>query len=280
MVSPADSELPSLWLDALDGRAAALEQRLARDSRLPGPRANLELAHRTADCAAATDDDRRPDALRLLERWLEAGPDETTGGAPEEATEEGTEEARREYLAAVAALCTGALLSVRPDEAAAALLTAAASDRRWRVRELAATGLQRVLSADPERGMSVVRGWLASGTLPARAAVAAVAEPSLLRDPDLARAAVRVVERAADLLLALPAGERRATDPRVLRQALGYAVSVVAASDPAAGLPLLERLATSTDPDARWIARENLKKARLAPFADRLAVARDALSRA
>jgi hypothetical protein len=131
----ADSELTALWLEALDGRADALEQRLARDSRLPGPRANLELAH-------------------------------------------------------------------------------------------------------------------------------------------------RVVEQAIDRLLALPADERRAADPRVLRQALGYAVSVVAAADPTAGVPLLERLATSEDQDARWIARENLKKARLKPLADRLSVARDALSRA
>ncbi|MDN4599416.1 hypothetical protein [Leifsonia virtsii] len=274
MARTADSELASLWLDALDGRPAALEERLASDSRLPGPRANLELAHRTADCAAATPDGRRRDALRLLDRWLQAGRG-AEPGEPEPATE-----ARREYLAAVAALCVGALVSVRPDDDAAALLTTATSDRRWRVRELAATGLQRVLAADPERGMRLVRLWLVSGMLPARAAVAAVAEPSLLRDRDTAQAAVRVVEQAADRLLALPSGERRAADPRVLRQALGYAVSVVAAADPAAGLPLLERLATSTDPDARWIARENLKKARLAPYADRLAVARDALSRA
>jgi hypothetical protein len=65
----------------------------------------------------------------------------------------------------------------------------------------------------------------------------------------------------------------------VLRKALGYAISVVAAADPGGGIPLLERLAASTDGDARWIARENLTKARLAPLSDRLAVARGALSR-
>ncbi|RDV44349.1 hypothetical protein DOE76_13285 [Leifsonia sp. ku-ls] len=266
MARTADSELTALWLDALDGRAAALEQRLASDSHLPGPRANLELAHRVADCAASTAADRRADALRVLEHWLRDDP--------------GEEDARREYLAAVAALSAGALLSVEPDASAAALLTEATPDRRWRVRELAATGMQRVLAADPERGLRLIRTWLTAGPLPARAAAAAVAEPPLLRDPGLARSAVHVVEQAADLLLAVPAADRRATDTRVLRQALGYAVSVVAAADPAAGLPLLERLATSTDPDARWIARENLTKSRLAPFADRLAVARDALSRA
>jgi hypothetical protein len=268
MARTADSELTALWLDALDGRAAALEQRLASHSRLPGPRANLELAHRVADCAASTAADRRADALRVLEHWLRDDPGEEE------------DDARREYLAAVAALSAGALQSIESDASAAALLTEATSDRRWRVRELAATGMQRVLAADPERGLRLIRTWLTAGPLPARAAAAAVAEPPLLRDPGLARSAVHVVEQAADLMLAVPAADRRATDPRVLRQALGYAVSVVAAADPAAGLPLLERLATSTDPDARWIARENLKKSRLAPFADRLAVARDALSRA
>lgn len=267
-VRTADSALTALWLEALDGRADALEQRLERDSRLPGPRANLELAHRVADCAASTPDSLRGAALRMLGRWLRDDP----GGDPEDA--------RREYLAAVAALCVGALLTVRPDADAEAMLTAATSDPRWRVRELAATGLQRVLGRDPERGMGVAGNWLAAGPLTARAAVAAVAEPPLLRDAGLARAAFRVVEQAIDRLLALPADERRAAEPRVLRQALGYAVSVVAAADPTAGVPLLERLATSEDQDARWIARENLKKARLKPLADRLSVARDALSRA
>lgn len=63
---------------------------------------------------------------------------------------------------------------------------------------------------------------------------------------------------------------------RVLRQALGYAVSVVAAAAPDEGIPLLERLATAADADARWIARENLKKARLTALGARLDVAREA----
>jgi len=268
MTRTSDPDLASAWSDALDGRAAALELRLASDSHLPGPRANLELAHRVADLAGSTPDDRRDDALRLLHRWLHDAP-------PQEG-----DDATHEYLAAVAALSAGALLSVHPDDDAAALLTAATSDDRWRVRELAATGMQRVLAADPVRGLEVVRAWLAAGPLPARAAVAAVAEPALLRDPGLARDALRVVRHAVDQLLALPDGERKASAPRVLRQALGYAVSVVAAADPTDGLPLLESLAASPDPDARWIARENLTKARLRPFADRLAGARDALSRA
>lgn len=257
--------LDDLWMHALRGEPGALEQRLVADSHLPGPRANLELAHRVADCAQQSTTADRVAALRLVARWLAAPPGEA--------------DPPREYLAAVAALSAGGLLAARPDPDAAGLLSSAASDPRWRVRELAATGMQRVLAADWDRGIGEVRSWLRAGPLPARAAVAAVAEPALLRDAGHASVATHIVEQAADILLLLPLPERRATDPRVLRQALGYAVSVVAAADPSAGVPLLERLATSTDPDARWIARENLKKSRLAGLADRLVVARDAASR-
>lgn len=265
MAAETDQEPAASWRHALDGDTAGLERLLAADSRLPGPRANLELAHRVADLAQGTPPGRRADALRILRGWLGDGPD--------------LPEAHREYLAAVAALSAGAILAAAPDPGALALLDAATGDPRWRVRELAATGLQRVLAADWDRGMREAHDWLLAGPLPVRAAVAAVAEPALLRDPRHAAEATAVVERAADALLAVPASARRDPDVRVLRKALGYAVSVVAAADPDAGVPLLERLAASTDADARWVARENLSKARLAPLSDRLAGARDALSR-
>jgi hypothetical protein len=44
---------------------------------------------------------------------------------------------------------------------------------------------------------------------------------------------------------------------------LGYGWSVAVAAAPEAGLPLFERLRASADPDARWIVKENLRKARL-----------------
>lgn len=145
---------------------------------------------------------------------------------------------------------------------------------------MAATGMQRVVRADWSTGLRAVHAWLRSADpLEARAAVAAVAEPPLLKTPAHAAEAADIVDDAADLLLAIPAARRADDDVRVLRKALGYAVSVVAAAHPGAGIPLLERLATSIDADARWIVRQNLTKARLAPFADRLAVAREAAPR-
>ncbi len=279
LADPDRSELDALWVGALGGDPGPLERRLAESSRLPGPRANLELAAHFADLVGATADDRRGSAVGLLDDWL-------TGRMSSPGLPEGGEE----FLAACAALAAGSVAagSVAAGSVAAGsasdatdrLLTAAAGDGRWRVREMAATGMQRVLRADWNSGLRAVRNWLRSGdALEARAAVAAVAEPPLLKDAGHAAEAVAVVEDAVDLLLATPAGRRADDDVRVLRKAMGYAVSVVAVAHPDSGLPLLERLATSTDTDARWIARQNLTKARLSPFADRLTVAREAAAR-
>lgn len=255
--------LADLWSDALVGDRAPLEEHLAAGSRLPGPRANLELARRFADTVAATPADALAAARRLLDDWL-SSPPVLSATVPEGAAE---------FIPACAALAAGAL-GERP------LLTTAACDDSWRVREMAATGMQRMLAADWPGAVDIVSVWLRSGDpLRVRAAVAAVAEPPLLRDGVHAAAACEIVEEAADTLLAIPAGRRRDDDVRVLRKALGYAVSVVAAAHPDTGLPLLERLAASADADAQWIARENLRKARLAPFSERLAPAADALSR-
>ena len=56
-------------------------------------------------------------------------------------------------------------------------------------------------------------------------------------------------------------GERE--DFRVLRQGLGYALSVFAEKSPEEGFALLREMASKGDPDLAWIVRENLKKKRL-----------------
>lgn len=253
-------DLTGLWSDALAGNRAPLELALVADSRLPGPRANLELAATFADTVATTAVENRPGAIGLLGDWL-ARPARFAAAVPDAAAE---------FLPACAALAAGTL-------DARDLLTRAASDPRWRVRELAATGVQRVLTADWDAGRQTVHDWLGSGDpLRIRAAVAAVAEPRLLRDAAHATQAFEVVAHATEALRALPTERRRADDVRVLRATLGYAISVVTVGSPDAGIRLLHQLAASDDPDARWIAKENLRKARLRPFADRLAAAREA----
>lgn len=254
-------DLASLWCSAVAGSRTPLELALATGSRLPGPRANLELASQFADVVGETTVDNRDAALMILGDWL-AQPSRFTATISDEVSE---------FLPACSALAVGALGEIN-------LLTFAASDSRWRVRELAATGMQRVLVDDWPLGLSVVQAWLHSGDLlQVRAAVAAVAEPPLLNDPDHAAQAYEVIKEATDVLLSVPAEQRRDDDVRVLRKALGYAISVITVASTESGVQLLGRLATSTDTDARWVAKENLRKARLRPFNDKLAAAREAL---
>lgn len=50
---------------------------------------------------------------------------------------------------------------------------------------------------------------------------------------------------------------------RTLRQALAYGWSVAVAALPAEGKATFERWLDSSDPDVRWLLRENLRKQRL-----------------
>ena len=103
--------------------------------------------------------------------------------------------------------------------------------------------------------------WVQGSRLVQRAAVAAVAEPRLLRDPAAAQAALAVLKTVTATLLGAP--DRRSPEFGTLRQGLGYAWSVVIVATPEAGKRAFAELARSTDADLCWVVRENLKKNRL-----------------
>jgi len=230
--------------------AAALSELLAHDpaavpgflsshSGLPGPRANLSLADSFAAQAPAS-----------LVWELAQSPDE--------------------YLAFCGTEGLGRLMledpAVRPEALTA--LRGAAADERWRVREGAARALQLVGDDDAELLHEVIEDWSGrEDAWLARAAVAAICEPRLLQTRDAQDLALRVCDRSTALLLS---GARLAEEPvrareahRVLRQALGYGWSVAIAASPEAGLAAFRALSGSENPDARWIVRSNLTKARL-----------------
>jgi len=181
----------------------------------------------------------------------------------------------REILPAVAAMSYGQAAVSRPDwwQDEVTKLHKAASDPRWRMREIVATALQRMLEADWDRTISTLRDWLQTADpLVIRAVVAAVAEPRLLTDQSRGQAAMLLQAHAVAWIGILSRKQRKDESVRTLRQALGYTVSIAAAADPESGFKLLSHLAESPDPDLRWIARENLKKNRLSPWADKVKV--------
>ncbi|HMA35129.1 MAG TPA: hypothetical protein VKY74_11710 [Chloroflexia bacterium] len=271
--APYAADLPPLLAAALQADAPdRLVAYLIAGSGLPGPRLNLALTGAFADAVGAVVATPDPPVARLealLDGWAALSPAVAPGDAP------------RAILPCAAVLAYGQVAVVRPDwwPDEIAKLQRAAADSRWRVREIVALALQRLLAADWPRTLAALDGWLATDhPLVVRAAAAAVAEPPLLRDPDRGAAAVALQARATHWLAQLPPAPRRSEPGRVLRQALGYTVSVATVAAPAAGFALLETLATAGDPDLQWIVRENLKKGRLAPWPDRRAAIQSLLA--
>ena len=211
---------------------------LRAHSGLPGPRGNLELAQAAADAGTA----------RQFREWLRQDPIRAPTNTP------------GEFVAVCGVIGHGRLLA-EGRASACAVLRAAASDPRWRVREAVAMGLQRLGASDMGELLRVVEPWARGAPLEQRAAAAALCEPALLRDPRHAGRVLRLLDRITRSLAR--SQDRRADDFRILRQGLGYCWSVAVAAAPEAGKPLLEKWLESRDPDVQWVVRENLGKARL-----------------
>ena len=211
---------------------------LLRESGLPGPRGNLELAQAVADAGD----------LHRFERYLLNTPDTAPVNSP------------YEFLAFCGAVGLGRLLA-EGDDTLLAVLRRCASDPRWRMREGVAMALQRLGDADMSRLVAAARDWARGTPLEQRAAAAALCEPRLLGAPAHARATLRILDGITASIARVK--DRRSDDFRALRQGLGYCWSVAVAALPAEGKPLMEKWLSNSDPDVGWIMRENLKKARL-----------------
>jgi hypothetical protein len=246
----------------VSGDDAPIRIELVQHSGLPGARLNLRLVARFA--AAAGEVACRPDppvaALEaLLDRWAAMPEEQAPADRPEV------------ILPCAAVAAYGEVGVVRPDwwDDEVAKLAVAAADGRWRVREVVALALQRLLDADWDRTTGVLLDWVAADDpLVVRAAAAAVAEPPLLGSENRRASAAEVQRHAVDRFRGYPAQARGTPPVRVLRQALGFTVSVVVAATGDFGL--LEGMAASGDPDLRWVVRENLKKGRLRRWPARL----------
>lgn len=253
---PHDGDLEVLLQPV--ARTVELEAYLLQHSGLPGPRANLELAAAFARQVALVDDRRRLKVLLL--DWAELSAD--TGPTGD----------RREFLPFCALQAFAATYAKEePDERGRIeqLLRAAANDQRWRLREAAAMGLQRIGEADRGVLVSIIRRWsLAPTLLEDRAIVAALAHPPIL-DRAIAIVALHESRRILARVSELDQAVRRSEEFRVLSKGLEYAISVFVAALPAEGFEFLREMASSDDPGIRRILAANLGKARLArPFPD------------
>ena len=235
-------------------RRDALLSLLEKNSGLPGPRANLELMYSFAKAVSS---------LKLQEwqweliLWMAAiSPSKAPVNTP------------REYLtvcgvAALGALYAGGLPRPRR-RAALAAIRKAASDSRWRTREAAAIALQIIGEQDLDALRGIVDAWSTDASmLEQRAIVAGLAHPPILKDGAFSLFCLEVSRGILSSLSRLDTAARRDDDFRVLRQGLGYAISVFVEKSPGEGFSLLREVAVRKDTDIHWIVRETLKKKRL-----------------
>jgi hypothetical protein len=211
---------------------------LLRESGLPGPRGNLELAHAVAEEGNAA----------LFEHFRSFDAERAPTNSP------------YEFLAFCGVLGLGKLLA-QGQRAALEELRVYASDPRWRVREAVAQALQTYGDADMGGLVGTMEAWSRGNLLEQRAAAAALCEPRLLVEPAQVEQVLGILDRITASLLEVE--DRKSAAFQALRKGLGYCWSVAVAAHPEAGKPLMEKWLASDDKDVRWIMKENLKKNRL-----------------
>lgn len=212
---------------------------LLQESRLPGPRGNLELAH-----VVAEEGDEE-----LFERFLSFDAEKAPTNSP------------HEFLAFCGVLGLGKVLSEGKMEVLKTLCLSA-SDPRWRIREAVAMALQRLGEVDMDALLEEMEQWSKGNMLEQRAAAAALCEPKLLRGEEQIERVLRILDEITASLQCVD--NRKGNAFKALRKGLGYCWSVAVAALSETGKKMMERWFVSDDRDVRWIMKENLKKKRLA----------------
>lgn len=214
------------------------ESYLLNESRLPGPRANLELAE-----AVAEEGD-----YALFRRFLAYGAVEAPYGSS------------LEFLPVCGVIGLGRVLCEGHLELLEELRSYA-SDSRWRMREGVSIALQRFGDHDLGRLFQEMEQWRQGNLLERRAVIATLCEPRLLKQREDAERVLNLLDRITKELLF--EDQRKSDEFIALRKSLGYCWSVAVVAAPEMGKRLIEKWFASKNQDVRWIMKENLKKNRL-----------------
>ena len=253
------STLSSLVDRALMGNQRPLEFYLREQSRLPGPRANLELVSDFSYLLAALVSTQSERVQPLLNYLISDDRKKIVSNTPAEFV----------VLCGVVAYgaCAAAYSLWRSE--VFELLDQFACSTCWRIRQGVEIAFQRLMAATPQDTISYLTILATQGNyFQQRAAVAAMAESSLLFSPDIIHTALSLQFVVLERMHVSSALDRKREDFRTLRQTMGYAISVVTAVSPERGFALMRSCATWGDADITWIVRENLKKKRLARFVE------------
>src|SRR6266487_441759 len=176
---------------------------LKKNSGLPGPRGNLELAHVVAD-----EGDQKQ-----FEYFLSLDAKENT---PEV------------FVVFCGVIGLGKLAASQPD--LFNRLLEYASDPRWRIREAVATGLQLAGDQDMDLLLREMKTWSKGNWYEKRAAAATLAEPRLLKQPKHTKQVLQILDKITSSMKANDNSKDESF--KVLRQGMGYCWSVAVATLP------------------------------------------------
>jgi hypothetical protein len=207
---------------------------LMKNSGLPGPRGNLELAHAVAE----------EGSKKQFENFISFQAEENTAEV---------------FLVFCGLVGLGRLAANEP--ALFDKLRSYASDPRWRIREAVATGLQRAGDQNMDLLLKEMQKWATGNWYEKRAAAATLAEPRLLKQAKHAKQVLQILDQITESMA--NANGPKDESFKVLRQGMGYCWSVAIAALPETGKTIMEKWLSSPDSDIRWMMKENLKKNRL-----------------
>jgi hypothetical protein len=211
---------------------------LLNESGLPGPRGNIELAQAVAE----------EGNLSLFQHLVTFTVDKAPTNSP------------YEFLAFCGVIGLGRILA-EGKESILLDIRHFANDPRWRMREGVAMALQRFGEVNMDRLIIEMKAWSQGTALERRAAVAALCEPKLLRQPRHVIEVMDILDRVTTSIE--QSNDRKDENFLTLRKGLGYCWSVAVAALPIEGKARMEKWLVQQDKDVYWIMRENLKKQRL-----------------
>jgi hypothetical protein len=211
---------------------------LRKESGLPGPRGNLELAQVVAD----------EGNLETFNRYLQYSHEIAPTNDP------------GEFLAFCGVVGLGRLLAEGQKEHLP-VIRKFASDPRWRLREAVAMAMQRWGDVDMPALIEEMQIWSVGTPYEKRAAIAALCEPRLLINQAEVQKVLLILDEVTQSVKLVT--DRHSEEFVALRKGLAYCWSVAVVANPESGKPLIEKWLVDSDKDIRWVVRENLKKNRL-----------------
>ncbi|PJZ43829.1 hypothetical protein [Leptospira brenneri] len=212
-------------------------ENLLKNSRLPGPRGNLELLYSFSKTATEKE---IKECLSFAKDDLHNSPEEFV------------------VMCGIVGYCI-----FHKDNIKSTLTTIRkyASHNSWRIREAVAIGIQEIIENDTKQMIQNLKQWMQGNELEKRAVVAALCEPKLLKEK---AAVMSLLEVLQEITMTFDeTKDKLSEEQNSLRKTLGYCWSVAIVPFPTEGKSAFEKIIKSKNKHIRWIIKENLKKNRL-----------------